>query len=71
MGAVNCLVTDILQNGLSFFLFTRRKKLKQVWNNMRVSSLNYDSIFIFGSDRVKPLTLCHPKQKQKNAGGHC
>jgi len=48
MGAVNCLVTDILQNGLSFFLFTRRKKLKQVWNNMRVSSLNYDSIFIFG-----------------------
>ncbi len=35
MGTVNCLITNILQNDL--FMFNKRNKLIQVWNNMRVS----------------------------------
>jgi len=33
--SINCLVTDILQN--ISFVFSRRKKVKLGWNNLRVS----------------------------------
>ncbi len=35
MEVINCLVTHILQN--IFFMFNRKKELKQVWNNFRMS----------------------------------
>ncbi len=41
MATINCLVTNILKN-IYFFVFSRRKKLIQAWNNMRVSN---DSLF--------------------------
>jgi len=34
--AINCLVSDILQN---VFFWVKQKKLLQVWNNLRVSKM--------------------------------
>jgi len=34
-GFINCLITDIFK--MSVFVFNRRKKLIQVWNEMRWS----------------------------------
>jgi len=39
MAAVNCLLN-------SFFVFNKRKKFIQVWNNVRVSK--YDKMYNFG-----------------------
>ncbi len=33
---------------ISSIVFSRINKVMQVWNNMRVTELNYDRIFIFG-----------------------
>jgi len=35
VGPINCLVTHILKN--IYFVFSRRKKVLQVWNNLKVS----------------------------------
>ncbi len=38
MEVINCLVIHILQN--IFFMFNRKKELKQVWNNFRISLMS-------------------------------